>query len=174
MKKIVLILAILILAVAGLWFYTKHDGIFIPIQTWNDLHIDQSSTLSFETRDTYSIGESAEIVIDNVGTSTYRYSDLTLSVHVYRVVAGFYKEVVGNYTDNIVMFAGKDYSIRPNATTSIGSFPLVGCLSTEPGFACPGTRPLPPGKYLLVGQFPCVPYVDGCFSRIAKEIRITE
>lgn len=135
--------------------------------------LDPNPSLFFELPDTYAVGDPVPVKVRNTGTTTYRYETrLSFNIHVYD---SNNSQIVGNYTDVLIRTVGQNTDIRPGTTTSLGNFYPEQCTNTVPGFACPGTRPLGPGKYTLVGQFPKVPYEkDGDYTRIAKKITIVK
>jgi hypothetical protein len=129
-----------------------------PSET-NDLPI------RFVLGDRYAVGETIDVVIENVGPRAYMFESAYQACYLSYFDSSGRRFIIppGTHCD---LFA--EERIRPGERKKLFSWSLDECVKDQRG--CVESRPLPPGAYTIKGRF--MPAADGRAARVKKTFRI--
>ena len=107
-----------------------------------------ASPIRFVLNDTYTLGDTAHVQIENVGDRTYRYRLSYAACALQYFVDDGRRFIIppGTHCDMITYG-----TIRPGETKSLFEWKLDECVKDDWG--CVRTKPLSPGTYTITGRF---------------------
>jgi hypothetical protein len=121
--------------------------------------------IRFVLRDRYAVGETIDVVIENVGPRAYMFESAYQACYLSYFDSSGRRFIIppGTHCD---LYA--EERIRPGERKKLFSWSLDECVKDHRG--CVESRPLPPGAYTIKGRF--MPAASGPPARVETTFRI--